>query len=225
MSCHKEKIVQGFPDGEVFILFYFYKSTNEEKSPGARIKALKLTQRANCKEVETSTTAPQPVLSCKQHKLCAPTVKDLVFDALSLTEKDLKAHSDDLVRCLNQIASSICGSPSRTLRTPRKQKVRELVASYNSAYNKVQGRPTMYKVGAGMTTKNEDEALGKARSEAKKCHITTRHDSKDQLPKPEMAGRVYLIDLEPPGRKSQLGPENVQATMKAKKQKHDRKCI
>ncbi|MED6106601.1 hypothetical protein PIB30_005885 [Stylosanthes scabra] len=144
------------------------------------------------------------------------------FDALSLTEKDLKAHSDDLVRCLNQIASSICGSPSRTLRILRKQKVRELVASRNSAYNKMQGRPTMYKVGAGMTTKDEDEALGKARSEAKKCHIATRHDSKDQLPKPEMAGRVHLIDLEPPGRKM---PEKTQPPRKLKKSTRARRRI
>ncbi|MED6168729.1 hypothetical protein PIB30_014192 [Stylosanthes scabra] len=115
------------------------------------------------------------------------------FDALSLTEKDLKTHSDDLVRCLNQIASSICGSPSRALRILRKQKVRELVASHNSAYNKVQGRPTIYKVGAGMTAKNKDEALGKARSEVKKCHIA---------------------DLEPPGRKM---PEETQPPRKLKK--------
>ncbi|MED6162129.1 hypothetical protein PIB30_067438 [Stylosanthes scabra] len=104
------------------------------------------------------------------------------FDALSLTEKDLKAHSDDL-------------NPPDTQKT----KVRELVASHSSAYNKMLERPTMYKVRASMTTKDEDEALGKARSEAKKCHIATRHDSKNQLPKLEMAGRVHLADLESPG--------------------------
>ncbi|MED6205088.1 hypothetical protein PIB30_014775 [Stylosanthes scabra] len=85
------------------------------------------------------------------------------FDALGLTEKDLKAHSDDLVRFLGkrltQIASSLCG------------------------------RPTMYKVGAIMTTSihtrkfitddDEVEVIGEAKSEAEKCHIATKHDSKD----------------------------------------------
>ncbi|MED6144817.1 hypothetical protein PIB30_019061 [Stylosanthes scabra] len=49
------------------------------KSPGAKTKALKLPQRATYKVVRTKTTAPHrtdhPVLSCKKHKLCAPTVK------------------------------------------------------------------------------------------------------------------------------------------------------
>ncbi|MED6125780.1 hypothetical protein PIB30_071942 [Stylosanthes scabra] len=112
----------------------------------------------------------------------------------------------------------------------QKTEARELVASHNSAYNKVLGRPTMYKVGASMTTfihtrkfitnKDEDEALEKARSEAKKCHIATRHDSKDQLPKPEMAGRIYLADLEPPGRKM---PEETQPPRKLKKLTRRRK--
>ncbi|MED6170658.1 hypothetical protein PIB30_033131 [Stylosanthes scabra] len=125
-----------------------------------------------------------------------------------------------------------------TIKNPpdtQKTKVRELVASHNSAYNKMLERPTMYKVRASMSTKDEDEALGKARSEAKKCHIATRHDFKDQLPKLEMAGRVHLADLEPPDRKM---PEETQPSRKPKKstrkrigyngsqkQKHDGKCI
>ncbi|MED6223759.1 hypothetical protein PIB30_077214, partial [Stylosanthes scabra] len=95
----------------------------------------------------------------------------------------------------------------------QKTKVRELVVSHSSAYNKMLERPTMYKVRASMTTKDEDRALGKARSEAKKCHIATRHDSKDQLPKLEMAGRVHLADLEPPGRRM---PEETQPPRKLK---------
>ncbi|MED6222481.1 hypothetical protein PIB30_064868 [Stylosanthes scabra] len=81
------------------------------------------------------------------------------FDAPRLTEKDLKAHSDDLVRSLGkrltQIASSLCG------------------------------RLTMYKVGAIMTTSifitddDEVEVLGEAKSKAEKCHSATKHDSKD----------------------------------------------
>ncbi|MED6154895.1 hypothetical protein PIB30_000397 [Stylosanthes scabra] len=50
------------------------------------------------------------------------------FDAPGLTEKDLKAHSDNLVRCLGkrltQIASSLCGSPSGTLQIQRKRNSR-----------------------------------------------------------------------------------------------------
>ncbi|MED6191845.1 hypothetical protein PIB30_004505 [Stylosanthes scabra] len=104
-----------------------------------------------------------------------------------------------------------------TIKNPpdtQKTKVRELVASHSSAYNKMLERPTMYKVRTSMTTKDEDEALGKARSEAKKGHIATRHDSKDQLPKLEMAGRVHLADLEPPGRRM---PEETQPPRKLKK--------
>ncbi|MED6188113.1 hypothetical protein PIB30_082935 [Stylosanthes scabra] len=106
----------------------------------------------------------------------------------ALIEKNLKAPSDHLARCLNQ-----------NLPDTQKTGARELVASHNSAYSKVLGRPTMYKVGASMTIsihtrklvtyKDEDEALGKARSEAKKCHITTRHNSKDQPPKSEMGAK------------------------------------
>ncbi|MED6161520.1 hypothetical protein PIB30_061513 [Stylosanthes scabra] len=71
----------------------------------------------------------------------------------------------------------------------KKMKVRELVVSHNSAYNKILGRPTMYKVKAIMTTSihtrkfitddDEVEVLREAKLEAKKCHIATKHDSKD----------------------------------------------
>ncbi|MED6132986.1 hypothetical protein PIB30_024063 [Stylosanthes scabra] len=71
----------------------------------------------------------------------------------------------------------------------KKMKVRELVVSHNSAYNKIPGRPTMYKVGAIMTTSihtrkfitddDEVEVLREAKPEAEKCHIATKHDSKD----------------------------------------------
>ncbi|MED6156617.1 hypothetical protein PIB30_015929 [Stylosanthes scabra] len=71
----------------------------------------------------------------------------------------------------------------------KKTKVREQVVSRNSAYNKILRRPTMYKVGAIITTSihtrkfitddDEVEVLKEAKSEAEKCHIATKHDSKD----------------------------------------------
>ncbi|MED6139317.1 hypothetical protein PIB30_082674 [Stylosanthes scabra] len=131
------------------------------------------------------------------------------FDTPGLTEKDLKVHSDDLVRCfgrrLSQIASTLCGSPSGTLRIQRKRK-------------------------KFMADDGKVEVLIEDKSEAEKCHIATLQDSKDQLPKltkPETASRIHLADLKPPDRKIQertqparelgkvrSGPEDEHATKK-----------
>ncbi|MED6120087.1 hypothetical protein PIB30_017714 [Stylosanthes scabra] len=80
------------------------------------------------------------------------------IDAPGLTKKDLKAHSDDLVRCSGKRLTQI-------------------------------GKPTIYEVGAIMTASiqtrkfitddDEVEVLSEAKSEAKKCHIATKHYSKD----------------------------------------------
>ncbi|MED6205028.1 hypothetical protein PIB30_014252 [Stylosanthes scabra] len=115
------------------------------------------------------------------------------FDALGLTEKDLEAHSDDLVRCSGKRLTpdsfvtlwfSIRNSPDT-----RNMKGRELVVSHNSAYNEILGRSTTYKVGIIMSTSiltrkfitddREDEALRDDKSKAERCHITIMHDSKD----------------------------------------------
>ncbi|MED6169603.1 hypothetical protein PIB30_022821 [Stylosanthes scabra] len=114
---------------------------------------------------------------------------DILFrrciDAPGLTKKDPKAHSDDLVRCSGKRLTRIGSNPPDT----KKMKVKELVVTHNSAYNKILGRPTMYKVGAIMTTyihtrkfitdDDEVEVIREAKSEAEKCHIATKHDSKD----------------------------------------------
>ncbi|MED6142794.1 hypothetical protein PIB30_000993 [Stylosanthes scabra] len=75
---------------------------------------------------------------------------------LLVTAALLEAHADYLVRYPGKRLTpdsfvtlwfTIGNSPDA-----RNMKVRELVVSHNSAYNEILGRPTMYKVGAIMTT-------------------------------------------------------------------------
>ncbi|MED6113171.1 hypothetical protein PIB30_068376 [Stylosanthes scabra] len=76
------------------------------------------------------------------------------------------------------------------------------------------GRPTLNKVGAIVATpiltmkfitdSGEVGILKGDISEAERCHGTTLHNSKEQFPrpmKPDIAAKIHLADLEPPGRK------------------------
>ncbi|MED6111197.1 hypothetical protein PIB30_050171 [Stylosanthes scabra] len=78
---------------------------------------------------------------------------DILFqrciDAPGLTKKDPKAHSDDLVRCSRKRLSQIA-IMTTSIHTRK-----------------------------FITDDDEVEVLREAKSEAEKCHIATKHDSKD----------------------------------------------